>query len=929
MVSVDALEEFRISTSSFAPEFGRSPGGQVSLLTRSGTNAFHGDVFDYLRNTVLDANDWFLNSALKPRGIVQQNDFGGVLGGPVIKDRLFFFASYEGLRLNAPTPSVKQVPTTSARKLAAGAANNGGVVGYMAQYLNAYPLPDGNPATVCTNTTTCVASYTASFPSRIQSDTVGVRMDYALNQRNHIFGRWSHTPSSNSAAVTSFITNTKFLNDTYTAGWTNAITNALSNEAHFNFTHSTLVQGRLPLAFDGTLSTIFPSGFAQPPAGFDQGSYILQFTFPGMDPLLIGPHALNHGADQINVTDSVNLVRGTHHLKFGADYRRLPSSADLSNFALNNVFNQTAGNTNNCPGGLPAYICGQAMAANIQHVLPLHVQFTNFSFFGQDTWKLGYRLTATYGVRWDINPAMDFLDPAYPVWSVARAGFNLANLSTMQLNPLGARPFATRYGNLAPRLGLAYQLSRSNQWARVVRAGYGVFYDTGASSQNTVQGPFNARCNNLSPCTLAPFTGPALPLVPYPISVANARFVNPPVFPATFTFPLSLGTDQVADPNFKQPYVHQVNLTLEQQVHGNQSLTVGYVGAFGRHLVAPLLFPPNKTNPNLLGAGAGCAATPNCGDTITFFGNYADSEYNALQVKLQRQAKKFGWVASYTWSHSIDNNSTGSSTSLNGAAVQAEPTAANLAAGVAAPLLRASSDFDIRQNLSFSIVYDTPNPANSVARAVLGHWTLAPIFHYQSAPPIDILANTTGTLGGAMGLLVRPNLIPGVPIYVTGDACAAQYAAAKRGSLCPGGKAFNNAVPTAAQAAAAGCIAPTATNARGAFCTPALVGTQAVSGNVGRNFVRGFPLSQLDFSLQREFPVRESIHLRFEADMFNIFNHPMFAPEGANVSLATYGFTSQMLNSFLGAGSTFGTGFNPTFNTGGPRNFQFALKLLF
>jgi hypothetical protein len=142
MVSLDALQEFVISTSNFAPEFGRTPGGQISLVSRGGTNAYHGTVFEYLRNTVLNANDWFLNAAGKARGVVQQNDFGGVFGGPIKKNKLFFFASYEGLRLQAPTPSVKKVPTQSARTLAA-AATLGGVTGYMAQYANAYPLPDG------------------------------------------------------------------------------------------------------------------------------------------------------------------------------------------------------------------------------------------------------------------------------------------------------------------------------------------------------------------------------------------------------------------------------------------------------------------------------------------------------------------------------------------------------------------------------------------------------------------------------------------------------------------------------------------------------------------------------------------------------------------------------------------------------------------
>src|SRR2546430_2887026 len=125
MVSIDALQEFRISTSSFAPEFGRSPGGQISMVSRGGTNGFHGDVFDYLRNTVLDANDWFLNAPANARGVVQQNDFGGVVGGPVIRNKLFFFVSYEGLRLQAPSPAVKKVPTQAAPTLAAGATDAG------------------------------------------------------------------------------------------------------------------------------------------------------------------------------------------------------------------------------------------------------------------------------------------------------------------------------------------------------------------------------------------------------------------------------------------------------------------------------------------------------------------------------------------------------------------------------------------------------------------------------------------------------------------------------------------------------------------------------------------------------------------------------------------------------------------------------------
>jgi hypothetical protein len=140
---------------------------------------------------------------------------------------------------------------------------------------------------------------------------------------------------------------------------------------------------------------------------------------------------------------------------------------------------------------------------------------------------------------------------------------------------------------------------------------------------------------------------------------------------------------------------------------------------------------------------------------------------------------------------------------------------------------------------------------------------------------------------------------------------------------------LNTAAVSASAAAAAGCAAPTATNAKGAFCTPLPIGGQAVSGNLGRNVVRGLPLQELDFSVHRDFPIHEQIRLRFQADMFNVFNHPSFGPEGGTLNGATFGAITNMANSSLGANNGSGSGFNPIFNTGGPRNFQIALKLFF
>src|SRR5205085_12149300 len=185
---------------------------------------------------------------------------------------------------------------------------------------------------------------------------------------------------------------------------------------------------------------------------------------------------------------------------------------------------------------------------------------------------------------------------------------------------------------------------------------------------------------------------------------------------------------------------------------------------------------------------------------------------------------------------------------------------------------------------------------------------------------------------------MRPNVISGVPIYVTGATCAAQYGL----DVCPGGRALNIATVTSTMATAAGCIttglpatattpfAATNANAKGAFCTPAAISGTASSGNLGRNVVRSYPLQELDFSVHRDFPFTERVRLRFQADMFNVFNHPSFGGPATSINSATFGLTTSMANSALGASAgALGAGFNPIFNTGGPRNTQFALTLFF
>ena len=230
LVSLDALEEFRIQTSTFAPEYGRTPGAQISVVTKSGTNTFHGTAFEYFRNDKLDANDWFANRNALARPELRQNDFGGVLGGPILKDKLFFFGSYEGLRVRQPQVANTYVPSLATRQNAPVAVQ---------PLLNAFPLPNGPDLGKGT------AAFSASYSDPSTLNSSGIRIDYLLSQKVTIFGRYSDAPSeldqrSGGSLQTTYsnIEDLKYRTWTLTLGVNQALTPRLTNEFRFNYSGS-------------------------------------------------------------------------------------------------------------------------------------------------------------------------------------------------------------------------------------------------------------------------------------------------------------------------------------------------------------------------------------------------------------------------------------------------------------------------------------------------------------------------------------------------------------------------------------------------------------------------------------------------------------------------------------------------------------------
>ncbi|MGH9842091.1 MAG: carboxypeptidase regulatory-like domain-containing protein [Blastocatellia bacterium] len=243
LVSVDALQEFRVQTSTFAPEFGRTPGAQVQIVTRPGTNAFTGTVFEYFRNGALDANDWFANSRGLPRPELRQNDFGGVLGGPIIKDKTFFFFSYEGLRLSQPVVRISTVPSLCVRGQGGCPAGIPPADARLRPILNAYPLPNGR------DLGNGLAEFNASFTNPSSLDATSIRVDHSLGARLTLFGRYNHAPSdSTKRGVFSLSTvgPVQVATDTLTLGATWVISTSTINEFRFNYS-KTQTAARVPM----------------------------------------------------------------------------------------------------------------------------------------------------------------------------------------------------------------------------------------------------------------------------------------------------------------------------------------------------------------------------------------------------------------------------------------------------------------------------------------------------------------------------------------------------------------------------------------------------------------------------------------------------------------------------------------------------------
>ena len=454
LISIEALEEFRIATSSFAPEFGRLPGAQVIVTSRSGTNEFHGAAFESLRHEALAANDWFANAAGLRRGVLRYNNFGGVLGGPLRRNRTFFFASYEGLRLKQPLTWSAPVPSHDLRLQAPAAVQ---------PILRAFPEPNGR------SLGDGLAELTASAwrPSRL--DTGSFRLDHSFSPRLNVFARYSRTPSETDSGYAQ-INHSVFLSESITAGMTAVIAPSLINELRVNTTNTT-VDGEWVTTNEGGAVPLDLSRLPLPVAVPPEKSFY-QLTVSGIGQLITGATGRN-SERQINVVNTFSLNRGPHQFRFGGDYRRLRLHRGGPPYSVSVTFESLAD-----------------LAANRDMLLVfseadrVSTAVRNISFFVQDTWRVRPRLTVTYGSRWELNPSSPSVRSS--------AGPDTTAHDAIEVPGRGASLWRMGYANFGPRLGIAYGLTAEGR--TVLRAGAGVYYDAGFSAQaDAVNGaPFNS-----------------------------------------------------------------------------------------------------------------------------------------------------------------------------------------------------------------------------------------------------------------------------------------------------------------------------------------------------------------------------------------------------------------------------------------------------
>ncbi|MET0645279.1 MAG: TonB-dependent receptor [Pyrinomonadaceae bacterium] len=883
--STDSLQEFVVQTSLYDASQGRNAGGNVEAITKSGGREFHGNIYAFLRDDSLNANDFFLNSAGRPRPVLTRKQFGGTLGGPVVQDKLFFFTSYQGTRErngaslnNSLTFPVIPVQLTDGNRTAAGLAAAFGLPAanispIAVSILNAR-LPSGEFA--IPSATTASGLSPQSGISTFRENQFNANVDWTINS-NHTF-----------SAKNFFASNPTFQSNYNFAGLGNGpqqlpgtggdldIIQALSSLTDtYVFSPNVINQARF--GFSRLRVTSVPEEpFTAQQFGITNP---LGNLFPGMPTLsvtglfVLGSSPLADQSSRINTfgfQDTISIVKGRHRLKVGGEYKRSQVNFYFNAFSRGQLIFPTFAN----------FLLGQSVSVIGSGVYDRAFRVNDLAGFVQDDVKLTNRLTLNLGLRYDFfglpkekyGRLVNFIPEQFRAGTLASPagapnGFVQAGNA---VNPLPGVPTVEDTlvpqdrNNFAPRVGFAYRLNETGTLA--VRGGYGIYYDR-----------VSTRFANTSL-----FNFPYLAVgvgVFRPLATPFAAVPQPGTFPVNATVPSPLAplgiliSGVYPDPEMRTPYIQQYNANVQWEFARDFLLEVGYVGSKGTKLLQLLTINQPIYNPatNTFAAPFGpfVSAQKNATGGLQQVQTSSNSHYDSLQLSV---TKRFGrglqFLSAYTFGKSIDYYSGGTVNELVSTPGDQRDWKTN----------RGRSDFDRRHRFVTSFVYDLPGLVSndSAARWLVNNWGLNGIVTFQSGVPFSIIQVPDNNT------VQRANFRPGFTGGIEGSGQTqdrlAQY--------------FN-------------------TNA---FVASTLAGgffdRNAPFGNTGRNILTGPGQKNVDFSVVKYLPFTERWRGEFRTEFFNLFNWANFANPNSNISVpATFGRITQ--------------------TSAGPRVIQFAFKLNF
>lgn len=913
----DAVQEFRVQTRTYSSEFGNSAGAVINATIKSGTNQYHGNLFEYLRNNVFDANSWINNRNNKPKGRFVQNQFGGTFGGPIIKDKTFFFGDLQRftsrrsttITSTVPTPLMKQGNFTElGRTLSASpiAGQAGCVISNVVQAGCIDPVatklvalfPDPNIASQVA--LQGLPGKWSGAPNYIFSTTVpndvyslDGRVDHALNQNNHVYGSYSYyhvsrqdPPWTGNAVVGNgnFATQYRTHTQLVSLGWTRNIGTTMVNDTRLGFNRDFAHSDPIGVALGKSLAPDFGlTGIPETP----NTAGLPPIEINGLTRLGTSPWRPQYQISQAyNFIENLSWLKSTHSFKFGYQYLRrsdnfLDIRAPQGELQINGVY--TAGGA----FGLADFLLGDVDATHFTTPLVVHYFQPGHSFYAMDTWRATPKLNLTYGLRYELfSPIMSREN--------STSNFTTANGGGIVTAAQNASGWAKRAlinpdkNDFAPRVGFAYQLTKK----AVVRGGYGVFYQ---------------HYNRIGSESLIQLNPPFLTDVQVNRGVGSSTTL----FQLKNGFPLSTFTGtaldltklqtRAQDPNQRSSYVEQVSFGPEIEVFQDTVLSTTYVGNWGRKMNRLR----NANQGRITGFDNGCpivdfpfanlntvshidtlvTASPlKCSVSgqhafLEFATNDGNTDYNGLEMSLRRRMSKgLAYAVNYTYSHGLANfgdNLTAGPLPQNAYNYSAEMS---------------NSILDIRHRLVGNFTWDLPFgqgkrflSSGGITDRVLGGWQFNGILTLQTGSPFTVTAPDSSFTGSNHAAYAN---------------CI--------------GDPFSGATDS-----------PDKYTTTGFFINPAAfaIPVSGTFGNCAPRKFHGPGIEATDLSLFKQIKMTERLQMQFRAEFFNAFNHPNFANPSANIAFpGSFGKVTNTLSPILGTGSG---------GPGDPREIQFALKLYF